>query len=436
MTRSRALLSVVLLLLAPALSEAQDTAPGTIPDLAGSWRIIHLVVSSDGGGPVDLIELGAGLWLTFDDDGGFVLTKQDPGETRRLAETGSWRPVSAESIEILGDGASEPAVYGVCVFGDFMLMSGPLSMDLDGDGLDELVSFEAELEREADKRADGSGIVGAWVRSDGRIRTYGLHVPAEVADRDPAALLLAFHGGDSRGDVMAYITGLDAAADEAGVIVAYPDAVGGQWAIGCDCTPADRQGISDVTFAERLIDQLAAAYPVDVGRVYATGFSQGGMLASRLACEIPHRIAAVATVGGGMTNVLAGRCTPSRPISVVAFHGTADRSVPYEGSGTMLSVPATLELWARVNGCGGSVIEPVADLSDDGTQVTLERYAGCAAGSEATLYTIAAGGHTWPGAPVPFPRELGLVSHDIAASPIMLEFFSRHPLAQGLERSY
>jgi polyhydroxybutyrate depolymerase len=94
----------------------------------------------------------------------------------------------------------------------------------------------------------------------------------------------------------------------------------------------------------------------------------------------------------------------------------------------MLSAQAALELWVRVDGCAAAVTEPVADTSDDGTLAWRTLFASCAAGSEVALYTLERGGHTWPGSPLTFPAELGPVSHDVSASRLLLEFFSRHSL--------
>lgn len=411
-----------------AFAGAQVPIPQAIPGLVGSWRMTRFVVSNDTGGPVDLIAHGGAGWLTFDADGRFVLTRQEAAASTRVAETGDWKPLSAQSIELDGDGAAPSEVYGVTVAGDLLLMCGSLTIDLDEDGIPESATLESELRREPDKQAEGAGIVGAWVRSDGRVRTYRLHVPEETDEPRPIALVLAFHGGADSGESMQSFSGLDAAADEVGAAVVYPDALRGHWAIGCDCTPADREGVRDVLFAERLIDQLAAEYPIDPTRIFATGFSQGAMFVSRLACDVPHRVAAVATAGGGLTRVLADRCAPGRPVPVLAFHGTADPSVPYFGNATMLPVPLAVETWARIDGCGGAVDEPMPDSSDDGTLVTRTRYADCATASEVVLYTIEGGGHTWPGAAVTFEPRLGPVTRDVAASPLALEFFSRHAL--------
>jgi len=406
----------------PALEEEE-----MVPGLAGSWRMSRLAASSDAAEPADLIALGGAGWLTFDPDGRFVLTEQQPGDARRIAQVGAWRPLSSDAIRLEGDDGSPPQTFNVVVSGTALQLSGASLMDLDGDGAQETATIDAQLFREPDKLAEGTGIVGAWVRSDGRIRTYRLDVPGAAAARDRAALILAFHGGDGSGTQMQRIAGLDALVGEAAVVVAYPDAVAGQWAIGCNCTPADRQGIPDVLFVETLIDQLSAELPIDPGRVYATGFSQGGMLASRLACEIPERVAAIVTVGGAMSRVLAEGCAPSRPVPVVAFHGTADPSVPYEGDQTMLGAEESLAFWAAVEGCPDAAVESLADLSVDGTLVSRTLHAPCVAGSEVALYTIEGGGHTWPGSSATFPSELGLVSHDVSASQLLLELFARHP---------
>jgi polyhydroxybutyrate depolymerase len=51
-----------------------------------------------------------------------------------------------------------------------------------------------------------------------------------------------------------------------------------------------------VDFVRALIGKVAEVVPVDRRRIYATGLSNGGMMAHRLAAEAAELIAAVAPV--------------------------------------------------------------------------------------------------------------------------------------------
>ena len=94
---------------------------------------------------------------------------------------------------------------------------------------------------------------------------------------------------------------------------------------GC-CPPATWNNADDVGFTDAILSVLEEKVPVDVGRIYATGMSNGGMMAHRMAVESP-RIAAVASVAGQ----LAVTCRPSRPVSVMEFHSEDDPIALYEG---------------------------------------------------------------------------------------------------------
>ncbi len=147
------------------------------------------------------------------------------------------------------------------------------------------------------------------------------------------------------------------------------------------------------------------------------------------------KIAAIAPVTGTIAEPQAPGCSPRTPVSVVEFHGTEDRFVPYRGGeilsqaerGRVLSVEDTMALWGRIDGC--STAAQRADLPpahpEDGTRVQRTAYGPCNRESEVVLYTIAGGGHTWPGtARIPL---LGPVSRQINATKVIWEFFDRHP---------
>jgi polyhydroxybutyrate depolymerase len=261
-------------------------------------------------------------------------------------------------------------------------------------------------------------------------------VPASVDRTVAAPVVLALHGGGSNPAAMADFCGLSQKANQEGFLVVYPHGSGRtgeylSWNAGNCCGHAWKRGVNDVEFVHRLLDDLSEAAEVDARRVFATGMSNGGMLAYRLACEMPERIAAIAPVAG--TLGLAD-CRPALPVPVLHFHGTKDLFVPYEGgkgprslSGTnFLPVREAIQTWVRNNECKPGPVETVlSEGKSDGMRITQHTYAGGRDGAEVALVTIEGGGHTWPGR-LPRLAMLGPSAIGISANDMMWEFFQRH----------
>jgi polyhydroxybutyrate depolymerase len=255
-------------------------------------------------------------------------------------------------------------------------------------------------------------------------RTYRLYVPSSVALSKPAALVLVLHGGLGSGAGAATQTGFDAEADRDRFVVVYPDGVDRTWnADGC-CPPASRQGIDDVGFLVALIDRLSSEYRIDPNRVFATGISNGGMMAYRLACERGERFAAIGPVAATMFTT----CKDGPPVSVVHIHGLADQNVPFVGgvgerSLTKVSYPPVddgVHWWRLRNLCGA---DPSIERGDG---VTVRTWTGCNGGAEVSMYTIESGGHSWPGG----QRMAGFLdppSEKLNATDIIWRFFAAHP---------
>jgi polyhydroxybutyrate depolymerase len=139
------------------------------------------------------------------------------------------------------------------------------------------------------------------------------------------------------------------------------------------------------------------------------------MMSHRLACQLSDRIAAVAPVAG---TLVYQDCRPSRPMPVMAFHGTADPVLAYDG-GIFPGAPASQMRWHDLDGCSGDAAETV-HMGDS----SCSTYQTCEGGAEVTLCTIEGGGHTWPGADI----LVGATTQDLDATDAMWEFFMRHPL--------
>jgi polyhydroxybutyrate depolymerase len=266
---------------------------------------------------------------------------------------------------------------------------------------------------------------------------YLVHVPPRYDPATPTPVVLAFHGGGANAGKMVAFSGLNEKADQAGFIVAYPEGTGRlermrTFNAGNCCGHAASQKIDDVAFTRRILDDLEDVANVDRRRIFATGMSNGAMMAYRLASELSDRIAAIAPVGGPMGTK---DCHPGRAVSVMHFHGDADEFAPFKGgkgrgiSGTeFYSVEHSIAAWVKADGCGTTpTTTRLPDRQDDGTTVKEVRYDSGKEGSEVVLVVIEGGGHTWPGRE-PRLHFLGVSTRDISANDMMWDFFQRHPM--------
>lgn len=214
----------------------------------------------------------------------------------------------------------------------------------------------------------------AGIREELAGRTVLLDAPAAPADR-PLPLVVAFHGFQSNPDDLRAGTNLAEVARVEQVVVAYPAGREGVELLGTrgrgwDLRPDQT---TDRDFVRRLLDRLEADRCVDRRRIYATGFSNGGFVASLLACQLAGRFAAVASVSGALD---LGACAPARPVPILFIYGSGDRVVPPE------LVRRGVDWWVARNGCAGT-----------GTGEGCTRWKGCAADVAACEGRQ---GHRWP----------------------------------------
>lgn len=281
-------------------------------------------------------------------------------------------------------------------------------------------------------RATGSLLYSVTV--SGHMRVVIVHVPAGYTGSAKVALVFNLHGSESTARSQEKFSGMDATADADGFIVAYPQAeiqdgggydwnVPGEPLIDGSLLPASAP--SDVTFLASLVTDLASRYCIDLRRVYATGVSGGGRMASQLGCDASGTFAAIAPVAGLR---YPGPCPASRAVPVIAFHGTADPIDPFNGHGEpywTYSVPTAARLWAGRDDCAAR------PAMKSGSAYSLTSYAACAGGAVIELYAIRGEGHEWPGGPAMpavITSVLGVQSAALNANSLMWAFFEAHPL--------
>lgn len=265
----------------------------------------------------------------------------------------------------------------------------------------------------------------------GKKRDYVLHVPKSAPGK-PLPMVITLHGGAGSGPNVKGFSMMDPSADANGFIAAYPSGmrglIGGTWNASECCGLAMEKKSPDIEFMSALIDELVGMGCVDPKRVYVTGISNGGMFANNLACDLSDKIAAIAPISGAMMD---SSCTPRRPVSVLIYHGTGDKFVPFKGGGDFKGAGAThpfpsveefQQAWLKIDRC----TQEHRTLYKNG-EVSCEVYDHCADGTAVGLCRIEGGGHSWPGGKPVMTWYIGKTTKDIS-NDVMLKFFSEHPM--------
>lgn len=266
---------------------------------------------------------------------------------------------------------------------------------------------------------------GAFV-SSGKKREYLVYVPRSYDRSRPTSLVISMHGAGLWGAAQKETSRWNEVAEEQGIIVVYPSG-----AAGAGPRVWHEEEGAEVRFISELIDTLEATYNIDPARIYADGLSNGGGMAFVLSCRLSDRIAAVGMVAAAQLLPWSW-CADRRPVPMIAFHGTADKLVPYHGGRSWVApnafpdVPTWAAKWAGRNRCA---LPPVD--SAVAADVTRRAYGNCADRADVVLYTIQGGGHTWPGGK-PFPEwYVGLTSRSVDATRLIWAFFRAHPQQGG-----
>ncbi|MFL5638949.1 MAG: alpha/beta hydrolase family esterase [Gemmatimonadaceae bacterium] len=267
---------------------------------------------------------------------------------------------------------------------------------------------------------------GSFV-SSGEKREYLLYVPTSYDRSKPTPLVISMHGAGLWGASQRDISRWNELADNKGFIVVYPSGLGGKGVRVWRAELGDDL-MKDVRFISELIDTLSASYNIDSRRIYANGISNGGGMSFALSCTLSDRIAAVGMVAAAQTLPWTW-CTDQRPVPMIAFHGTSDPDIPYEGGASWISprpfpsTPRWAANWARRNHCAPNPVE-----STVAPDVTRRAYDECAHDARVVLYTVRGGGHTWPGGMQLPEWFVGRTTRSIDATSLMWAFFTEHPL--------
>lgn len=284
-----------------------------------------------------------------------------------------------------------------------------------------------------------SGTLGKGTLDVGGVtRSYRSYVPKGLPPGAP--LVLVMHGSGEGPQAIRVGTGygFERLADQHGFAVVYPKSFGFDWN---DCSAVGNTAVNgvradDAAFLDALVDKLAGEIGVDPGRVFATGVSNGGSMALRLALERPKRYRAVAAA---MANVPAPQdfqCRPAaRTPSVMIVNGTEDPLVPYAGGeinllglfykgGQVLSSTASAQYFADRNAIAA---EPQVQMTQPapGARVEHRRWQAADGRTEVELVTLHGAGHGLPQPWARRPRLLGPSPMEPNGPALIWAFFER-----------
>ena len=268
---------------------------------------------------------------------------------------------------------------------------------------------------------------------DGRYRSYRLYIPTALSSGNHP-LVLNMHGLGSNAIEQQYYGNFMPIADTAGFYVVMPQGLSATymgttttfWSVGFPGTPSN---VDDVKFLSALIDTLAARYPVDMARVYATGMSNGGYMAHILGLQLNNKIAAIASVAGSIVPGVYATLTPVRSVPAMQIHGTADSTVPYNGFAFFgMPLDTVVQFWIRNNGCNATPVQTSLLNINTTDNSTADHFvwSGGRNGATVEFFRINGGSHSWPGAFPVFPST----NQDFSASSEIWRFFRQYRLGQ------
>lgn len=224
-------------------------------------------------------------------------------------------------------------------------------------------------------------------------RGYGVYVPRsyDANGEDDVPLVIGLHGFGDTWQNFYPATGLAGRAEEEGFIFAFPQAYLNEWNDGS----IGRHEEDDVQLLRDLVERIDRDFRINRDRIYLVGFSNGGTMVYRAACEAPDLFAGIVAVGGTMRSAQADECEGVQ-IPVLVIHGTGDEVVPFDGNIYRYAVRSGVAFWARRNECDIDSVPAYSEaLFENGYRTYF--FSDCPDGNLVMLHALQDVGHIWPG---------------------------------------
>lgn len=242
--------------------------------------------------------------------------------------------------------------------------------------------------------ATETGVLDLTLTHDGMTRSYIVYVPNSYDGTVAVPILFNFHSfGDSDSTYMQYAD-MRGLADAENFILVYPQGslLSGSSHWNASLLGGDnKSSTDDLGFFDAMFENISGTYQIDANRVYACGYSNGGMFAYALACYRSNLIAAFGSVSGVVLDT-SDTCEPTHATPLINIHGTDDFVLPYNGSSDYSSVADALNYWRGVN---NTTTSSSASFNDNGTTIEQYLYTGDDNGSSVAHYKVIGGGHVW-----------------------------------------
>jgi polyhydroxybutyrate depolymerase len=279
-----------------------------------------------------------------------------------------------------------------------------------------------------------------YIMVDGHQRFFSVHFPSNFDPSQALPVVFAFHSATSDYQTTVNFFNFNGLANVNRIIMVYPNAMASTWCVPGLSSDKNAPGgaVDDVHFTSVLLDTLISDYNIDTNKVFATGMSLGGIFSLYLASKLGNRITAIAPVCASISDTLAKDFWFPRSIPVLLINGMEDPVLNYNGGmtseftqwndhkddGIMMSTEDLVNKIVKMDSCDVDPVVsdvPNTNLKDECTAVE-------------TIYTnnqhivdfiaVVGGGHTWPGGPQYFSKELiGKVCKDFNAEERIMKFF-------------
>jgi len=208
--------------------------------------------------------------------------------------------------------------------------------------------------------------------SDGTQRNYWVEMPANYDSKKAYPVIIGLHWRDgSAADVYGWsgFFGLKNLYGNDAIFVA-PDGLDKGWA---------NTGDRDIRFLRAMISEVQQGACTDSRRVFATGFSFGGMMSNSVGCQMGDVVRAIVPMAGSLWS---GCASSSNKVAAMFIHAKDDNVVPYSAG------MEARDLFLKRNSCSATTV-PV------GSNGCVE-YQGCDSDKPVIWCGTETGGHWYP----------------------------------------
>jgi len=249
------------------------------------------------------------------------------------------------------------------------------------------------------------------IRSGEDIRTFTYYAPTSSLD-EKSPLLFVLHGGGGSDKGMMYLTRLSDLAEQYGFIVVYAQGYANRWNDGRSLAHSitDQRNTNDIQFLKDLRTHFITKFTIDESKIGVVGLSNGGFMATQLACKTNGEFTHFISIVGGMSEPTFDRCIPNKPQNILLIQGKKDPVIPFSGGqafthsnegrvelGKIIPFHESLKYWSFQNKCTIYKKEKYIDAFSLNTDSNFHfKYLDCDRNTKVEGIAIENGDHSWP----------------------------------------